>query len=386
MPLSDNKIKQAKPSEKEYRLYDMDGLYLAVRPSGMKIWRYKFRILKKEYTYTIGRYPDISLKAAREELKQARKLVVQGINPTYEKSKRIIEKSAESEFTFRHAAEEYMATKSKRSQAYIQGIERDFKKYVYPTIGKLPLNAITPAHIKYCLDKCKAKGIIVTGINIRNRINAVFMLAIRTMKTQNNPALAFSEYFERPDIQHAEALTTLELKAFKASLEAYNGTFVVKSIVKLLLYTAVRTIEARRAEWKDIDLDNAVWHIPAGKMKKSRPHTISLSRQVVEMLAKLKQFTGGAGRVFPNSKRPADMVSATTVNRALQYMGVTFTGHDFRATMATHLSEMGYDKEYIKTQLSHAKGDQTDAAYFHAKFIKQRREMMQDWADFIDGL
>jgi len=121
-------------------------------------------------------------------------------------------------------------------------------------------------------------------------------------------------------------------------------------------------------------------------MKKSRMHVVPLSSQVVELLKELHTMTGNGRLLFPNSKRPDDMLSATTINRALEYMGLTISGHDFRATLATNLSEMGYEHEYIKAQLAHAKDNQTDAAYFHAKFITQRRQMLQDWADFVDSL
>ena len=260
------------------------------------------------------------------------------------------------------------------------------KKYAYPIIGDTPITKVTPRQIMECLDVCKDKGVIVSGIYTRQHMSAVFLYAIRTMRATNDPTLAFAGYLKRPEITHAKAMTAEQIRVFKISLANYNGSFVVKKAAQLLLYTAVRTIEARRAEWADIDLSAAIWRIPANKMKKSRMHVVPLSSQVVELLKELHTMTGNGRLLFPNSKRPDDMLSATTINRALEYMGLTISGHDFRATLATNLSEMGYEHEYIKAQLAHAKDNQTDAAYFHAKFITQRRQMLQDWADFVDSL
>lgn len=383
--LNDTQIRKAKPQEKPYKLTDSNGLYIVINPNGSKLWRYRFRIDGKESVFSIGAYPEISLAEAREKRKEARLLVQQGINPAKDRAEKKRQNTRQNKNTFQAIAEEYFSTKI-ISKGSIKAAQSMLERYAYPIIGDTPITKVTPRQIMECLDICKDKGVVVSGIYTRQHMSAVFLYAIRTMRAEVDPTLAFAGYLKRPEITHAKAMTVEQIKAFKKSLENYNGSFVVKKAVQLLLYTAVRTIEARRAEWVDIDLQSGIWRIPANKMKKSRLHIVPLSWQVVELLKELHTFTGNGRLLFPNSRRPDDMISATTINRALEYMGLTISGHDFRATLATNLSEMGYEHEYIKAQLAHAKDNQTDAAYFHAKYITQRRQMLQDWADFIDSL
>ena len=383
--LNDTQIRKAKPQAKPYKLTDSNGLYIVINPNGSKLWRYRFRIDGKESVFSIGAYPEISLAEAREKRKEARLLVKQGINPAKDRAEKKRQNMRQNKNTFQAIAEEYFSTKT-ISKGSIKAARSMLERYAYPIIGDTPITKVTPRQIMGCLDICKDKGVVVSGIYTRQHMSAVFLYAIRTMRAEFDPTLAFAGYLKRPEITHAKAMTAEQIRSFKTSLANYNGSFVVKKAVQLLLYTAVRTIEARRAEWADIDLSAAIWRIPANKMKKSRMHVVPLSSQVVELLKELHTLTGNGRLLFPNSKRPDDMLSATTINRALEYMGLTISGHDFRATLATNLSEMGYDHEHIKSQLAHAKDNQTDAAYFHAKFINQRRQMLQDWADFVDSL
>jgi phage integrase family protein len=384
--LTDTKIRQTKPADKPQKLTNSNGLYLLINPNGSKLWRYRFRLGGKETVFAIGAYPTVNLAQARAARDAARELVKQGINPAHNRASMLAEQIADNRNTFSAIAEEFIASKQGKSQTYINGIRRDFKTYVYPTIGNLPINTITPQQIMTCLDKCKSKGVIVTGINVRQRMSSVFMLAIRTLRAERDPTLAFKEYFQRPPIQNAEALSKVEIGEFVRHLKAYNGSRTVVIAIWLLLYTASRTIEIRRAEWADFQLDEGLWTIPANKMKKRRPHTVPLSRQTCALLRELYTISGNGKLLFPNSRRPAEMMSAITINRALEYMGVQFSGHDFRATAATRLFEMDYPKEHIDAQLAHAPDNSTDAAYYHAKFIRQRQEMMQTWADFVDSI
>ena len=161
---------------------------------------------------------------------------------------------------------------------------------------------------------------------------------------------------------------------------------IVKIAIRLMLYTAVRTIEICRAEWQDFRLPENLWHIPAHKMKKRRDHLVPLSTQAMKLLEELYITSGNGKLLFPNSKRLDDMISATTINRALEYMGMAFTAHDFRATASTHLNEMGFNERYIEMQLAHAQTNQTKASYNHAKYLEPCRQMMQAWADWLDEL
>ena len=383
--LTDTKIRQTKPGDKPLKLADGNGLYLLVQPNGSKLWRYRYRIGGRENVFAVGAYPETGLAAARSARDEARKLVRQGIHPSHVRQEARAERLAENRNTFEAVAREWVELKRGTVGAsYLRNIEQVFARYVYPAIGRLPVRSITPHHVMACLDKCR--HIPVTGINARNRMSAVFMYAVRTLRLENDPTLPFADYFKRPPIRHAQAVGKDGLAVLLSGIRSYKGTRVVVLALQMLLYTGLRTVEVRRAEWSEFRMDEDLWVIPADKMKRRRIHSVPLSRQVKAMLDELRGISGNGRLLFPNSRRPDDLISATTVNRALEYIGAKhLSGHDFRATVATHLSEMGWPKEYIDVQLAHGQNN-TDAAYFHTKFLPQRREMMQAWAGYLDGL
>lgn len=384
--LTDTKIRQTKPGEKDIKLTDSNGLYLLIKPNGSKLWRYRFRLGKKETVYAIGAYPEISLAQARQDRDAARELVKKGVNPSHHRQISKINQLSENNDTFKSIAQEWIDKKKGKTDKYIQSIERDFENYVYPTIGNMPIKQITPAQIMYCLDKCEKLGYIIAGINIRQRMSGVFTLAIRTLRATADPTIHFIDYFERPKTNHAQSMPLQDLKKYVQALETCLSTRPVVIAAKLQLLTATRMIEIRRAEWSEFDLDAAKWNIQPDKMKRRRFHQVPLPKQAIEILNELQSITGHQQRLFPNTRNPNLMMGATTINCVMSTMGLPYTAHDIRATAATHLSEKGYPKEYIDAQLSHAKENATDAAYFHARYIAARAEMMQDWADFLDSL
>ena len=184
-------------------------------------------------------------------------------------------------------------------------------------------------------------------------------------------------------------MTSEQIGDFKARLTAYGGNRTTVIAMRLMLYTFVRTVELRKAQWIEFDTETAEWKIPAERMKMRRVHVVPLPRQASSLLAELKNITGSCKWLFPNFRRPDDVMSATTINRALEHMGYAsglWTGHDFRATASTRLHEMGYRSEWIERQLAHVEGNKTKAAYNHAEYLPERKEMLQAWADWIDKI
>jgi len=390
MPLTDIAIRRAKPEAKAYKMADSGGLYIEVRPTGSKLWRYRYRISGKENVYALGEYPRVSLSDARIARDEARGLVKQGIHPAHVRQAEKLQNITAGGNTFQVIAAEYAEQKSRTwSPRYANQFDRAMKANVYPYIGKLPIKQVTSQHILEIMRRMDKSGAPTYAILIRQWCSAVFRFAASTMRADTDPAAALKGAVERPEVTHARALSPAEISEYLEKLKKFGGNRTTAIALELLLLTFVRTAEIRRAEWSEFDLDGGLWKIPGGKMKKRRIHVVPLSTQALERIQELKVITGGGQWLFPNTRRPRDVMSATTINRALEYMGYAtgqVTGHDFRATASTRLYEMGYPEAHIETQLAHAKKNKTAAAYNHAQYLPERTRMMQDWSDYVYSL
>ncbi|WP_138438605.1 tyrosine-type recombinase/integrase [Marinobacter alexandrii] len=390
MALTDLKIRRSKPDAKAYKIADSGGLYIEVRPTGSKLWRYRYRIAGKENVFALGEYPDLSLSDARTARDEARGLVKQGIHPSHVRQAEKLENIAAGANTFQVIAAEYAEQKSRTwSPRYATQFERAMKANVYPYIGKLPIKQVTSQHILEIIRRMDKAGAPTYAIMVRQWCSSVFRFAASTMRADTDPAAALKGAVERPEITHARALTPAEISEYLGRLEKFGGNRTTAIALELLLLTFVRSAEIRRAEWSEFDLDGGLWKISAGKMKKRRIHVVPLSEQALELIRELKVITGGGQWLFPNTRRPRDVMSATTINRALEYMGYPtgqVTGHDFRATASTRLYEMGYPEAHIEMQMAHSKKNKTAAAYNHAQHMPERIRMMQDWSDYVYSL
>jgi len=387
--LTDLKIRRSKPAEKAYKVADSGGLYIEVRPTGSKLWRYRYRIAGKENVFAIGEYPDLSLADARAKRDEAKALVKQGFHPSHVRQAEKLENIADGGNTFKVIAQEYIEQKSRTwSEDYAGQFERAMKLNVYPRIGRLPIRQVTAAHILEIMRTIEKRGAPTFANRVRGWISQVFRFAASTMRVDADPAAVLAGAITVPEPEHATPLEPVRIGEFLKRLKNYTGRRTTCIALELLLLTFVRTAEARRAEWRDIDWDDRIWKIPASKMKKRRVHWVPLSDQVLKLLEELHGITGSGQYLFPNTHRQGIM-GARTVNRALENMGYPpgdVTGHDFRATASTLLYERGYHGAHIELQLAHVKKDKTEAAYNHAQFLPERRQLMQDWADYVASL
>jgi integrase len=354
------------------------------------LWRYRYRIAGKENVYALGEYPELTLSDARTARDDARALVRQGIHPSHVRQAERLNNITEGANTFQAIAEEYGEQKARSwSEKYAGQYKRAMEANVYPYVGKLPIKQVTSSHILEIMRRMDKRGATTYAILIRQWCSSVFRYAASTMRADTDPASALKGALTRPDIEHARALDPEEISTFWKKLRKFGGNRTTSIAIELMLLTFVRTVELRKAEWSDIDLEEGLWKIPAGKMKKKRIHVVPLSSQATALLNELKYITGNGRWLFPNTRRPTDVMSATTINRALEYMGYPtgdVTGHDFRATASTNLYEMGYSEAHIEMQLAHVKKDKTAAAYNHAKYLPERIRMMQDWSDYVYSL
>lgn len=394
--LTDTKVRNAKPSAKPHKLPDGQGLYLDVRPSGAKIWRYRYWIMpEKDGIYTIGEYPGVSLSDARREREWAREQVKQGINPTHAKEAERLRRLGEAANTFEAVAREWIEqNRAHWSAGYLDQVETYLGRDVFPKIGSLPIRMVTAAHLLGIIRAVEDRGAKSIAVLIRQWSGQIFRYAAATLRADSDPSAVLRGAIKREPVRHNPPLSKDEIPRFLNLVGVYGGYRGTVIALKLMLYTFVRTVELRKAEWTEFDLGAAEWRVPADRMKMKKQmkvgesHIVPLSRQAVELLAELKTLSGGRQYLFPNLRTPKTCMTATTINKALERMGYAgkFSGHGFRSTASTMLHELGWNEKAIERQLAHAERNKVKAAYNHAEYLAERREMMQAWSDWIDEL
>lgn len=396
--LSDVKIKTLKPKDKVYRILDSDRLYIEVRPTGAKVWRFKFVFNGKESSMSFGEYPSISLAEARALKDEMRAKLAKGIHPVEDRKNIKAKALAETTNTFDAIAAEFKIKRmSSKSEIYQEKFETALKKDISPIIGNKNVNDVTSADVLNIINNTvdrivKESNGRFTGASaaLENRrfLGAVIRYAIATLRADNDPTYAVRDVIKRPRVNHARALTKEERYKARTSLPKYNGTQTVKNAGFILLYTMLRAVEIRKMQWSWVDFESRIITFPVEVMKKARIHVLPISDQVFEVLKQQREISGDGDLVFPAiySKKNNGMLAKETLNSMLEYIGLKgVTTHDFRATASTLLYEKGYEEAWVERQLAHAESNRTKASYDHSKHLKPRRKMMQDWADIVDS-
>lgn len=399
MALTDTKVRTLKARDKIYRVADDQGLCIEIKPSGVKVWRYRYMINGKASMMSLGEYPAVSLADARLKRNEYRVDVLAGRDPVKVKREMQQEVEAKNKNSFEAIYLEWFEKRmGDRSDRYKDHILTSMKNDILPIIGDKPITDVTSADvlkiINNTMDRVKrenprhkrATGECV-AINNRQWIGAVIQYAIQTLRAENDPTYAVRRTIKRPPVHHARDLSKQEIIKLLEGLGAYGGTATVKNSVKFIMLTMVRSKEIRSAKWQDIDFDHALWTIDSADMKKRRTHMVPLSSQAIDILRDQQSMGSPSEYCFPSIKTHLKPISSMTINRALEYMSMDeTTGHDFRATASTILNANGYNSDWIEKQLAHIDKDQTRRSYNHADYLKDRREMLQWWADYIDGL
>lgn len=401
--LNDLKIKQLKPREKLYRVADQQGLCIEIRATGAKFWRYRYRFLGTPKMLTIGQYPEITLAQARQKLLEYRELLAKNIDPTAHQKQEKLKLIQLHNDSFRAIAAEMLNKKKHdKSNDWHKQKLRYLENDIYPVIGDKAVSLVNSADVLTVLDrtinrvrKQKRGTGENTAVIVRQIIGDVMRYAIVTQRAQTDPTYPLRDYIECPETEHARPMSTVEQSTILARIAGYAGSDTVKNALRVMLYTMLRTIEIRRGKWEYIDFENKTWTIPiatnadirSGKrnMKKNRIHIVPLSDQAIDILRKQSKVTGHAEYIFAGVYNSRNMLGRSTLNAALDYMAYDITAHDFRATSSTLLNEEGFKSDWIELQLAHVSGNQTRATYNHAKYLKDRRDMLQWWADYIDG-
>lgn len=390
--LTDTKLRALKPQASAYRVADTNGLCIEVRPSGSKAWRYRFRHLGKASIVTLGEYPAMSLAEARAGRDKARAVVRGGASPAHvAKAERAVQMVKASN-SFLTVALEFIAKREKEGmttgsvERAHRLIERDLA-----SIGSLPVAEVSAPLLLAALRKMEQRGIVASAHRARGLAGQVFRYAIATGRAERNPAADLIGALERRRTEHfASIILPSKIGELLRAIHSYQGLPVTVAALKLAPLLFVRPGELRCAEWSEIDLETAIWDIPAEKMKMKQPHLVPLSDQAVKILRELHPMTGRGKYVFPGVRSVRRPMSENTINAALRYMGFdndTMTGHGFRAMARTVLDEeLNFPVDHIEHQLAHAVKDANGRAYNRTTHLPARRKMMQAWADYLDSL
>lgn len=387
MPITDTTVRNAKPTEKPYKLHDTDGLFVLVHPNGSRYWRLKYRFLGKEKMLALGVYPEVSLGEARERRAQARKLLATGVDPSEVKKAAKRQAIINSETTFEAVAREWHDHfKHKWTPQVVASSMRRLENHMFPKLGSRPIADITPPELLSVVRIVERTGALDMAQRVMQLTGQVFTYAIATGRAQRNPVNDLRGALKPPVRKHMAHFKEDELPEYLQRLENFTGNLQTKLALKFLLLTFVRTGELRGAEWTEINFDKAEWRIPAERMKMREQHIVPLSTQAIAVLRDLQTRTGNRQFVFPNQHKPMGCMSENTILFALYDMGYRFkaTGHGFRATASTILNENGFAPDVIERQLAHGERNKVRAAYNHAQYLAERRKMMQWWGDYIE--
>lgn len=393
MPLTAAEIRVLQPSANEAKLYDSQGLYLVVSPNGSKHWRMRYSFAGKERKLSFGRYPEVSLKGARCKRDQARLLLASGTDPSFAKKKAKIKATLAIANTFNSLAEEYIDTKMVREGAAQATVHkaRWFLSLLKPAIGSMPVTEVDPQMLLAPLKKLEARGTLETAKKCRSFASRVFRYGIWTGRCTVDVARDLQGALTSPKAKnYAAILEPAKFGALLRAIEVFDGSPITKFALQLSPHIYVRPGELRHAEWEEFDLDEAIWHIPPGKMKSKRKHDVPLSTQSVSILRDLRNLTGPKGYVFPALHTSLRPMSENTVNAALRRMGFSkeeMTAHGFRATASSLLNESGkWHPDAIERSLAHGESNAVRGAYHRGTHWKERVEMAQWWSDNIDQL
>ena len=400
MPLTDVKIRNSKPKERHYKLFDGGGLFLLIAPQGGKLWRQKYRHDGKEKLLALGAYPEVNLAEARRRRESARAQLASGIDPGALRKAQKQADTAGAE-TFEVIAREWHdkfrdGWSQSHAHVTITRLERD----VFPWIGGRAIASLKPSDVLAVLRRIESRGAAETARRLKIVCGQVCRYAVATGRAERDPTPDLKGALKPPITKHMAALTDpKQFAALLRAIDGYQGSFIVKAALRLAPLVFVRPGELRQAEWAEINFDGAEWNIPVERMKlpratkaerKGQAHLVPLARQALEILNDLHPLTGSGKYLFPSHRTTHRPMSDNAILSALRRMGYSsdeMSGHGFRAIARTLLDEvLQVRPDFIEHQLAHAVRDPNGRAYNRTAHLAERKVMMSKWADYLDGL
>jgi integrase len=389
-------VLNAKVAEKSYKLSDGHGMYLHVSSTGKKTWRYRFRINKKESTFILGSYPQMTLEQARSARMKAREKVKVGMNPAKERrNKKLqlleIEKAEENlhRTTFEYVANEWIKLRrGSWSKDHADAVHATLAHDAFPMLGDLQIDSIKAPQVLEVIRKIEKRGALEIAQKVLQRMNAVFRFAIQVGIITYNPAGEMKGALKSRKVVHRAALAEKEMPEFLRNLQTADIHDTTRLALMFTILTAARSGEVRGATWDEIDPKDKIWKIPAERMKMTTPHNVPLSIQAVEVLTRVGKLYGTEGLLFPGIRDPNKPLSENTMLYALYRMGYhsRATVHGFRAVFSTIANEKEFNSDVIEKALAHEQRNKVRAAYHRSEYLEQRRELMQWWANYLDQL
>lgn len=364
MALTDTAIRALKPRDKAYKVADAKGLHLQVTPAGGKLWRVKYRVHGKEKLLSLGPYPEISLTDARKARDAARQLIVSGGDPAAKKQRDKVLAGEQAAQSFEAVAKEYIAKMEREARVTPETVTKTrwLLSLLSPTVGDEPISQVEPQLLLAALKKIERRGRYETARRARSFASRVFRYAVATARASADPAAMLIGALDAPKAKnYAAILDPLKLSELLRAIDGFSGSPVTQLALMIAPQVFVRPGELRHADWSEIDLDEGIWRIPAGRMKARRPHAVPLSPQVIALFRDLRELTGPVGYVFPSIRTASRPMSENTLNAAFRRLGYgtdEITAHGLRATASTLLNESGkWNPDAIERALSHGHSD-----------------------------
>jgi integrase len=382
-------ITKAAPESQPYKLSDGFGLHLLVRPSGSKLWRFRYRFSGRENMLALGTFPITSLADARTKRDEARKLLAAGIDPSAQRKQEKISAAVSARNTFGAIAAEVIENKQ-ANEAASSTLSKN--KWLLENLAKplayRPITEITAAEVLDLLKRIEKSGRRETARRLRGLIGSVFRYAIVTLRATSDPTTATHGALLAPKVKNRAAI--VDEKRFGGLMRAiddYDGWPTLTAALKFTALTFARPGEVRGAKRAEFDFRNAVWHIAPGRTKMRRPHDVPLSRQAIEVVQDIWSLSDHGELVFPSIRSNRKPLSENAMNSALRRMGYTqdeMTAHGFRASASTILNSRGFNGDVIEASLGHQDENEIRRIYNRSKYWPERVKLMEDWANLID--
>lgn len=404
LPLSDKEIKNAKSSEKEYKLFDGGGLYLSVQPNGSKGWRLKYLFKGNEKRISLGTYPIVSLSDARSKREEYKKAIASGIDPSQERKSNKIKLQLEQEEvqnTFENIAKEFLEKQKLRlGEKTYQKKEGRFKNHIFGSIGSKNIDDVTVQEILVIIRKLEAKGQNETAHRILNLIDQVYQYGLAVGRVKHNIAADINPRLALNPIVVKHMPTIIDpkiIKLFLQGVNCYSGTLAVKTALQLMPFVALRPANIRAAEWKEFDFDKKIWRIPAEKTKMGSEHYVPLTDSMINIVKIMEPLTGQGKYVFSTQTKGNDHpLSENTLTKGIRIVlknekiDADMVSHGARSMFSTlayeHFQDHKMISEVIERQLDHRERNKVKDAYNHAEYLNERRALMQWWSDYLDNL
>lgn len=389
MKLNNKQIESAKPQEKPYKMADGGGMYLLINNKGGKYWRLKYRFDGKEKLLSIGTYPEISLKEARQRREEAKKKLEKGLDPSQEKKLEKLQRNINNQNNFESIARQWHEKQMQRWTArHAFYVLRRLEADIFKEIGTRPITEITAPELLYTIQKIEKRGAIDIAKRALQTCGQIFRYAIARGITDRDISQDLKGALTTRKKTNYARLKEDELPDLLNDIEKYDGEYQTKLALKFMTLTFVRTIELRGARWEGFNFDKKEWHIPAIRMKTRKKHIVPISQQTLKIIEEIKKLNGTRQLLFPSQINSNKPISENTLLYALYRMGYhsRMTVHGFRGIASTILNERGFNKDHIERQLAHDDQDGVRASYNHAQYLPERHKMMQWWGDYLDKL